>query len=60
MYKAASSNVFAHFCSDYFDETTCLDKHVKMKGFEGGFRELDEFREQVCVDEGGKWDFRCG
>ena len=47
MYKAASSNVFAHFCSDYFDDETCQDKHIKMKNFEGGFRELDDFKEKV-------------
>ena len=54
MYKAASTNVFAHFCSDYLSKTTCLDKDVKLKGFEGGFWQLDELREQVRVDEGGK------
>ena len=52
VYKAASTNVFAHFCSDYLSKTTCLDKDVKLKGFEGGFWQLDELREQVRVDEG--------
>ena len=47
VYKAASSNVFAHFCSDYFDEETCQNKHIKMKDYEGGFRSLDDFREKV-------------
>ncbi|XP_063681700.1 uncharacterized protein LOC134816648 [Bolinopsis microptera] len=46
VYKAASSNVFAHFCSDYFDDETCQDKHIKMKNFEGGFRELEDFKEK--------------
>ncbi|XP_063695116.1 carbohydrate sulfotransferase 11-like isoform X3 [Bolinopsis microptera] len=46
VYKAASSNVFAHFCSDYFDNETCQDKRVKEKGFKGGFRELKDFKEK--------------
>ena len=39
--------MFAHFCSDYFDNATCQDKHVKEKGYKGGFRELKEFKEMV-------------
>ena len=47
MYKAASSNVFAHFCSDYFDNETCQNKAVRTKNFEGGFRDLEDFKETV-------------
>ena len=47
VFKAASSNVFAHFCHDYFDDETCKNKRVKEKGFKGGFRELDDFIEKV-------------
>ncbi|XP_063674689.1 uncharacterized protein LOC134811621 [Bolinopsis microptera] len=46
VFKAASSNVFAHFCHDYFDDETCKNKRVKEKGFKGGFRELDDFIEK--------------
>jgi len=46
VYKAASSNVFAHFCSDYFDAATCQNKHIKMKDHDAGFRALEDFREK--------------
>ncbi|XP_063674729.1 uncharacterized protein LOC134811639 [Bolinopsis microptera] len=46
VYKAASSSVFAHFCSDYFDDETCQDRHVKEWNFEGGFRKNDDFTEK--------------
>ncbi|XP_063674702.1 uncharacterized protein LOC134811631 isoform X1 [Bolinopsis microptera] len=46
VYKAATSNVFAHFCSDYYDNKTCQDKHVKMWRFNGGFRKREDFKEK--------------